>query len=99
MILSATSSRKRLKKPNQLDDQLIPLIRRASKPILWLFGGIFVLQNLNIEVTALLAFSSVSGVAIALASKDTVEKIFWFYYGFCRSTISNWRLGHYRWIN
>ena len=34
------------------------------------------MQNLNIEVTALLAFSSVSGVAIALASKDTVENLF-----------------------
>jgi MscS family membrane protein len=61
---------------SKLDDQLIPLIRRATKLVLWLFGGIFVLQNLNIEVTALLAFSSVSGVAIALASKDTVENLF-----------------------
>ena len=64
------------KTSSKLDDQLIPLIRRASKLVLWLFGGIFVLQNLNIEVTALLAFSSVSGVAIALASKDTVENLF-----------------------
>ena len=75
-IICDIFTKKAEKTESKLDDQLIPLIRRASKLILWLFGGIFVLQNLNIEVTALLAFSSVSGVAIALASKDTVENLF-----------------------
>ena len=75
-VLCDIFSKKAEKTTSKLDDQLIPLIRRASKLILWLFGGIFVLQNLNIQVTALLAFSSVSGVAIALASKDTVENLF-----------------------
>ena len=75
-VLCDIFSKKAEKTASKLDDQLVPLIRRASKLVLWLFGGIFVLQNLNIEVTALLAFSSVSGVAIALASKDTVENLF-----------------------
>ena len=54
----------------------IPLVTRASKLFVWVFGIIFILQNLGIEVTALVALGSVSGVAIALASKDTVENLF-----------------------
>ena len=61
---------------SKLDDQIIPLLTRAAKTLLWVLGIIFVLQNIGVEVTALVAFGSVGGVAIALASKDTVENLF-----------------------
>lgn len=61
---------------SKLDDQLIPLAKRAGKTLVWILGVIFILQNLGIQVTALVAFGSVGGVAIALASKDTVENLF-----------------------
>ena len=61
---------------SKLDDQLIPLIKRAGKTLVWILGVIFILQNLGIQVTALVAFGSVGGVAIALASKDTIENLF-----------------------
>ena len=54
---------------------MINLFLSFDVPVNWSFGclEVYLFSNLNIEVTALLAFSSVSGVAIALASKDTVE--------------------------
>lgn len=61
---------------SKLDDQLVPLVRRAGKTLVWILGCVFILQNMGIEVTALVAFGSVGGVAIALASKDTVENLF-----------------------
>ena len=61
---------------SKLDDQLIPLVKRAGKTLVWIFGVVFILQNMGVQVTALVAFGSVGGVAIALASKDTVENLF-----------------------
>jgi MscS family membrane protein len=61
---------------SKLDDQVIPLASRAAKLVTWLFGIMFILQNLGVQVTALVAFGSVGGVAVALASKDTVENLF-----------------------
>jgi len=61
---------------SKLDDQLIPLVKRAGKTLMWILGIVFILQNMGVEVTALVAFGSVGGVAIALASKDTVENLF-----------------------
>ncbi len=61
---------------SKLDDQLIPLINRAGKTLVWILGIVFILQNMGVQVTALVAFGSVGGVAIALASKDTVENLF-----------------------
>lgn len=64
------------KTESKLDDQLIPLVKRAGKTLVWVFGVVFILQNMGVQVTALVAFGSVGGVAIALASKDTVENLF-----------------------
>ena len=61
---------------SKLDDQLIPLVKRAGKTLVWILGIVFILQNMGVQVTALVAFGSVGGVAIALASKDTVENLF-----------------------
>ncbi|MEC7987558.1 MAG: mechanosensitive ion channel family protein [Myxococcota bacterium] len=69
-------SSKAAKTESKIDDQLIPLVKRAFQILIWALGIIFLLQNLGVEVTALLAFGSVSGVAIALASQDTVENLF-----------------------
>jgi len=61
---------------SKLDDQLIPLVKRAGKTLVWILGMVFILQNMGVQVTALVAFGSVGGVAIALASKDTIENLF-----------------------
>jgi len=56
-----------------MDDQLVPLVTRILKFTVVILGSIFVLQNLNVNVTALLAGISIGGLAIALAAQDTVR--------------------------
>jgi MscS family membrane protein len=56
-----------------MDDQLIPLVVRIIRMIVIVFGIIFILQNLGVNVTALLAGVSIGGLALALAAQDTVK--------------------------
>jgi MscS family membrane protein len=56
-----------------MDDQLIPLLTRAAKLAIIVFGLLFTLDNLDVDVTALLAGVSIGGLAIALAAQDTVK--------------------------
>lgn len=61
------------KTASTMDDQLIPLLARIAKAIVVVFGLLFVLDNLEVNVTALLAGVSIGGLAIALAAQDTVK--------------------------
>ena len=56
-----------------LDDQLVPLLTKAGKLVVIVFGLIFILQNIGVNVTALLAGVSIGGLALALAAQDTVR--------------------------
>jgi MscS family membrane protein len=60
----------------KLDDQLIPLANRAVKIVIWALGLLSILDNLGVDVTSLLAGVTISGLALALAAKDTVENLF-----------------------
>ena len=60
----------------KLDDQLIPLANRAVKIVIWALGLLSILDNLGVDVTSLLAGVTISGLAVALAAKDTVENLF-----------------------
>ncbi len=59
-----------------LDDQLVPLLRRALKVFVVLIGVLIILQNLNFNITALLAGISIGGLALALAAQDTIKNLF-----------------------
>jgi len=56
-----------------LDNQLVPLLAKVSKLLTAVFGVIFILDNFDIDVTALLAGVSIGGLAVALAAQDTVR--------------------------
>ena len=60
----------------KLDYQLVPLITKTLKVFVALLGGIFVLQNLSVDVGSLLAGVGLGGLAFALAAKDTVANFF-----------------------
>jgi MscS family membrane protein len=60
----------------KLDDQFIPLANRALKLVIWALGLLSILDNMGVDVTSLLAGVTISGLAIALAAKDTVENLF-----------------------
>lgn len=75
-VLSARMAAKAEATDTKLDDQLVPLIRKSLKVFTVIAGVLVILQNLNVNVGALLATLGVGGVAVALAAKDTVANFF-----------------------
>ncbi|MFO7609129.1 MAG: mechanosensitive ion channel family protein, partial [Candidatus Krumholzibacteriia bacterium] len=61
---------------NRLDDQIVPLLRKAAKVMTAILGFITVVQNLGYSVSGLLAGLGIGGLAFALAAKDTVANLF-----------------------
>ncbi len=59
-----------------LDDQLLPVLRKGAKLGIWILGIIVALQNAEQDVGALLAGLGVGGLALAIAAQDTVANIF-----------------------
>lgn len=64
------------KTENTLDDQLLPVLSRIISMIIWAIGILYILEFLDVNVTALLAGISIGGLAIALAAQDTVKNFF-----------------------
>ncbi len=64
------------KSDTDLDDQLLPLVRKGSKLIVWSLGTIVALNNAGYNVGALVAGLGIGGLALAMAAKDTVSNIF-----------------------
>lgn len=60
---------------SKLDDQLVPLARTAGKLFVTAIGLIFVLQNLSVNITSLIAGLGIGGVAVALAAQDTLKNL------------------------
>lgn len=61
---------------SNLDNHVIPLITKVLKVFVVIVGGLFILQNLNVNITALLAGISIGGLALALAAQDTLKNFF-----------------------
>ncbi len=59
-----------------MDDQLLPILRRLVYGAIWAIGIIYILDYLDVNVTALLAGISIGGLALALAAQDTVKNFF-----------------------
>lgn len=64
------------KTENTLDDQLAPLVRKSLKVIVIFAGVLIILQNLNFNITTILAGISIGGLAFALAAQDTLKNFF-----------------------
>jgi MscS family membrane protein len=75
-VLSDWLAAKAAKTDTKLDDQLVPLLRKSLKLFAAVVGGIFLLQNLHVDVGSLLAGLGLGGLAFALAAKDTVANFF-----------------------
>jgi len=60
----------------RMDDQLVPVAIRVAKLFAAHIGLIFVLQNIGVNVSALIASLGVGGIAVALAAKDTLANVF-----------------------
>lgn len=64
------------KTKSSMDDALIPLLRRTTKVIIFVFIAIFVLDAWGVNVTGLLAGVGIAGIAIGFAVKDSLANIF-----------------------
>ncbi|MBW2967742.1 mechanosensitive ion channel family protein [Candidatus Woesearchaeota archaeon] len=64
------------KSKTDLDDQLLPIVSKGTKVIVWLMALIIALNNAGYDVTALIAGLGIGGLALAMAAKDTVSNIF-----------------------
>ncbi len=64
------------KTESKLDEQLMPILRRALQVIIVLAGLIQMLRVLDVNVTTLIAGISIGGLALALAAQDTLKNLF-----------------------
>ncbi len=64
------------KSENTLDDQLMPILRKGLKIVIWALAVIIGFNNAGYDVAALLAGLGVGGLALAMAAKDTVANVF-----------------------
>ena len=75
-VLTSALARASQKTESKLDDQLIPLLRKTLKVVIFISIVIMVVQNLGYSVTSLVASLGVGGLALALAAQDTVANLF-----------------------
>ncbi|MFT4625066.1 MAG: MscS family membrane protein [Myxococcota bacterium] len=61
---------------NRLDDQLMPLLRQAAQAVLWVAGGLYLADEIGLDVWKLAAGVGIGGLAFALAAQDTVANVF-----------------------
>lgn len=61
---------------SKLDDALVPLVTKTMKVFVTVMGIVFIADNLDIDVTSLLAGLGLGGLAFALAAKDVAGNLF-----------------------
>lgn len=64
------------KSDSDLDDQLLPILQKVGKVLIWGFALIMSLKHAGYDVGALLAGLGIGGVALAMAAKDTIANMF-----------------------
>ena len=75
-VLSLYLQKLASKTESTLDDQLVPLLRKSLKTFVVIIGVLVILQNLDINVTGIIAGLSIGGLAFALAAQDTIKNFF-----------------------
>ena len=64
------------KTEGNLDDQLLPIIRKSLKAVIWTVAIVVGLNNAGYDVGALIAGLGLGGFAFAMAAKDSVANLF-----------------------
>lgn len=75
-IASRWSQRRLTERGQVAAISMLPLARKTTKVFLAIFGLLAVLQNIGLNVTALVTGLGVGGLAIALAAQKTIENLF-----------------------
>jgi MscS family membrane protein len=64
------------KSESNFDDQLMPILQKGTRSIIWSLGLIIGLNNAGYDVNALIAGLGIGGIALAMAAKDTISNVF-----------------------
>lgn len=64
------------KSESDLDDQLLPILRKTLKTAIWVISIIIGLDNAGYDVGAVIAGLGIGGLALALAAQDSVKNLF-----------------------
>jgi MscS family membrane protein len=64
------------KTESALDDQLLPILRKGGKLVIWTIAAVFAIKEAGYDIGAILAGLGIGGVALALAAKDTLSNFF-----------------------
>lgn len=56
--------------------RILPLVKRSLLVIVWIVGLIMALNNVGVNIGALLGTLGIGGIAFALAAQDTVKNVF-----------------------
>lgn len=64
------------KSDSDLDDQILPLLRKSLKIFIWTMAIVIGLNNAGYDVGALIAGLGIGGLAFALAAQDSVKNLF-----------------------
>ena len=75
-VLAGILEEKAAATEGRMDDQLVPILVKMMRLFVGVLGLVFVLQNLGVNVSALVAGLGVGGIAIALAAKDALANVF-----------------------
>ncbi len=75
-VIGAYLEKVAAKTANTLDDQLVPLLRKALKTFVILIGILAVLRGLGTDIWPLITGLSIGGLAFALAAQDTLKNFF-----------------------
>ena len=62
--------------PSALDDKIFPLLRRVAVPLVYVLGGLLVLDRLGVNISPLIAGLGLGGLAVALAIQPTLSNLF-----------------------
>ncbi len=76
LLLTSWGARWADKTESTLDDDLLPLLHKASNVVIILVGAFFVFGEWNIDVTGLLAGVGIAGLAFGFAIKDSLANVF-----------------------
>jgi MscS family membrane protein len=61
---------------NTVDDQLIPMVRNLLKGVVVIIAIVFILNRLQVDITALVGGVAFGTLAFALAAQDTIKNLF-----------------------
>ena len=78
------------KSTSDLDNQVLPIVQKGLRTLIWLVGIIMALNNAGYDVGALIAGLGIGGLALAMAAKESVSNMFG---GLMIFTIKSFKIG------